>query len=352
MLIMGLVWVHFGPFPGSALDPFIGVYNAEFELSSSLNSFFVYFFLSAVPVLSIISGFLLAYKGKPDYLLSLYKRARTVLLPSLLWTSIWLLFAFTLYSIGKNSGHFSYYDYGFSHFSIWTILDGIFGIRTEPFAFQFWFIHDLILSIIISPFIYFAIKKFPLVYFIIVGGLWVSGWQPPIFFYLKVTIFFSFGIFLAQRKWQPANTIPYASFWISSFVILILLRIYAPNWFDGKMPFESVYEATLRTNGVVAVVSIAMIIRQKFPILFQWFSNHSGYAFFIFSAHFPTVILIKEILGKLLGSNTLWSQMSLWILSPVLTIVFLISIANIMSKHANNLFRLLNGQRQITLSRK
>lgn len=350
ILIMGLVLVHFGAFPGSKLDPFTGVYNADFILPSSLNSFFVYFFLSAVPVLSIISGYLIALNGKPKYLLSLQKRLTTVFLPSIFWTTIWLLFAFTLYSIGKNSGHFSYYDFGFSHFTIWTILDGIFGIRSEPFAFQFWFVHDLILSVLFSPFIYLAIKRIPLIYFLVVGSLWIIGWEPPLFFYLKVTIFFSFGIYLAQKCWQPPDRLPYGFLWVSLFVTLIIIRIYLPNLFDGEMPYESVYESILRTNGVIAVTFIAMSMRDKLPKSFQWFSTHSGYSFFIFAAHFPTVILIKEILALLIGSDSMIQQLALWLLSPVLTISLLIIVANLMSRYANRLFKLVNGQRQISMN--
>lgn len=348
MLIMGLVWVHFGPFPGSTLDPFTGVYQADFILSSTLNSFFVYFFLSAVPVLSTISGYLIAFRGPPNYFLSLKKRIITVLLPSVIWTTFWLVFAFILYSVGKSSGHFSFYDYGFSHFSKWTIIDGIFGVRKEPFAFQFWFIHDLILSILFTPLIYLAIKKMPLPYFLIVGSLWFIGWQPPFFFYLKVTIFYSLGIYLAQIKWQPKENIPYGYLWVTTFIVLILLRIYLPNLFDGKMPYESMFEAVLRANGVVAVVSIALFLKRRLPAIFDWYSSHSGYAYFIFAAHFPTVILIKESLAKILGSDSLLNQIILWVTSPVLTIAILIVLANIMSRYANQLFNLLNGQRKVT----
>ena len=99
LLIMGLVLVHFGSFPDSSLDPFQGVVNPEHFISASINSFFLYFFLSAVPVLSIISGYLYSQKGKPNYAQALKKRVLTVVLPSITWTSIWLAFAFILYSM-------------------------------------------------------------------------------------------------------------------------------------------------------------------------------------------------------------------------------------------------------------
>jgi len=347
MLIMGLVWVHFGPFPGASLDPFTGVYQADYFVPSSLNSFFVYFFLSAVPVLSTISGYLLSFKGKPAFMKLLKKRAITVLLPSIIWTSLWLAFAFTLYTLGKENGSFTYYDYHFSDFTYWTMLDGIFGLRTEPFAFQFWFIHDLILSLIFSPLIYFLIKRVPLLYFLIVGGLWFIGWTPPIFYYLKVTIFFSFGIILAQKNWQPSTLLPNYHLWIGLFVSLILIRIYTPIFFEGKMPYESMFEATLRASGVIAVTCIGMLMRKNIPKTFSWLSRHSGYAFFIFAAQFPTVILIKEVLARVIGTNSALKQSVIWILTPILTISIIIIAASLLAKHFKALFKVLNGQRTI-----
>jgi len=346
LLIMGLVLVHFGSFPNSTLDPFQGVVNPEHFISASINSFFLYFFLSAVPVLSIISGYLYSHRGKPDYLQAFKKRILTVILPSITWTSIWLLFAFALYSIGKSSNQFTYYDAGFSDFSILNLFNGIIGITESPFALQFWFIHDLVLSILLTPLLYPIIKKAP-VFLIALFILWAAEWEVPVFFNLKVLTFFSVGLYLGQRNWQPGDLNIFNNISILAFIALILGRIYVPYANDGVMPYETVYELILRSIGTVAVFSLVLHLRNKVPSVFNWLANNSGYAFFIFAAHFPLIILFKQVLSMTNLFNSGAGEIALWAIAPTITISFIIISAYLLNKILPGLYKFLNGQRSI-----
>jgi hypothetical protein len=343
---MGLVLVHFGSFPDSSLDPFQGVVNPNHFLPASINSFFLYFFLSSVPILSIISGYLYSHKGKPNYTLALRKRVLTVVLPSITWTSAWLLFAFCLYSIGKSSNQFTFYDAGFSDFSILNLLNGIIGITDSPFALQFWFIHDLVLSLLLTPFLYPIIKRAP-IFLIGLFILWAVEWQVPIFFNLKVLTFFSVGIYLGQRNWQEneLNTLNNISIFI--FIVLILGRIYTPYYNNGDMPYETIYELILRSIGAFSVFSLTLHLRKQMPIVFNWLSNNSGYSFFIFSAHFPLIILFKQVLSMTYLFDGAVGQIALWVLAPAITISVIIITAKVLNKIIPSLFKFLNGQRSI-----
>ncbi|MEH6449014.1 MAG: acyltransferase [Oleispira sp.] len=346
LLIMGLVLVHFGSFPDSSLDPFQGVVNPEHFISASINSFFLYFFLSAVPVLSIISGYLYSQKGKPNYAQALKKRVLTVVLPSITWTSIWLAFAFILYSIGKSSNQFTYYDAGFSDFSMLHLFNGIIGVTDSPFALQFWFIHDLVLSLLLTPILYPIIKRAP---FLLAGLfiLWAAEWEVPVFFNLKVLTFFSVGLYLGQRSWQPRELSFLNNISIVTFIALILGRIYTPYFNNGDMPYETVYELILRSIGTFAVFSLALQLRKHVPVVFNWLSNNSGYAFFIFAAHFPLIILFKQVLSMTHMFNGAAGQVTLWVLAPTITVGFIIIAAKLLNKIFPSLYKFLNGQRSI-----
>ena len=202
---MGLVFVHFSNFPGDALDPFTGVVNPSFVMASSFNSFFTYFFLCSVPVLSAISGYLYCYRGTPIYVTSIKKKIKTLILPYLTWTSIWLLIAFILYSVGKSSNQFTYYDQGFSDYSLMDLLNGIIGITKAPFAFQFWFVHDLVLSILLTPIIIPAIKKLGIIIVIIPFLLWILEIEPWGLLSFKVISFFNLGLYVAIKKIELSN---------------------------------------------------------------------------------------------------------------------------------------------------
>ncbi|NRB42484.1 MAG: acyltransferase family protein [Pseudomonadales bacterium] len=345
-LIMGLVLVHFGNFPQDSLSPFAGVVAPKHFIPASINSFFLYFFLSSVPILSIISGYLFSISSDKSYTTLLLRKTRTIVIPSILWTSLWLIFAFLLYTIGKSFNQFVYFNYGFNNFSVTTLLNGVLGIYQPPFAFQFWFIHDLILSLLMTPLLGFVIGRLPLAFFCSLILLWIVQWQPPLFDNLKVITFFSVGIFLGQRHWQPRH-LSWMPFFIPFFIALILLRIYVPYYNQGIMPFESTFELILRSSGCIAQLSLIYIISHKFPAIFKWLVDHSSYAFFIFAAHFPLVLLVKNLLfrsGFFTGSM---GQTLLWMITPGLTIALIIIMAYCLSQVCKPVYLLLNGQRDI-----
>ena len=57
-LIVGLVFLHYGMFPNFRLSPFGGMSITEYEVATFVNSFLLFFFVSVVPLLSMISGWL------------------------------------------------------------------------------------------------------------------------------------------------------------------------------------------------------------------------------------------------------------------------------------------------------
>lgn len=349
VMVMGLVFVHFGNFPGDALDPFTGVVNATNPIASSFNSFFTYFFLCSVPVLSLISGYLYCYKGEPNYIQSLKKKSKTLVFPTIAWTSIWLLVAFTLYSIGKVSNQFTYYDQGFSDFDLLDLLNGIIGITKPPFAFQFWFIHDLLLAIIITPILIPAIKKLGLLVIILPFILWLLEIEPIAFFNFKVIAFFNIGLYLGLKNISPklpTNLWKY-NLSIPIFITLVLLRIYVPAFNKGDMPLETLFELILRVLGSIAIVTLVLNIRLYFKSIYLVLVRRSGYAFFLHAFHFPLVIIVKQALSMTPIFNDGNELIFLWISSIILTIIFSMITAEVLNKFFPAIYKFLNGQRSI-----
>ncbi len=346
-LIFGLVYVHFGAYPHLTVDPHNGVTGSTHLFSLSVNSFVLFFFLSSVPLLSAISGYLLCWPGPPSLINAMRKRSMTIVAPSLVWTSFWLLVAYVLYTIGHAHHRFTYYDYGFDDPDLLTILNGTIGVTKTPFAIQFWFIHDLILSLICSPLIYWVLKRAAWPYFAAVFGAWAIGWHPPIFFQLKVLSFFSIGIFLAQRQWQPEKRLPWAGVAMLMFLLFILVRLYLPRYFGNVMPMQSAFELLLRATGAYAILGCALIARDKLPSLFKWLAARSGVAYFIFAAHFPLVLQIKQLLGRPSWAATEMGELALWLITPPLTIAVVMFGAKVLQRLLPKLYLFLNGQRTI-----
>lgn len=349
IMVIGLVFVHFGIFPGDSLNPFSGVVDAQFFYASSLNSFFTYFFLCSVPVLSMISGYLYSYNGIDSYSSMIKKKIKTLILPSIAWTSFWLLVAFILHMIGKLTNLFSFYDQGFENYSLLDFLNGIIGITEAPFAFQFWFVHDLVLSLLISPILVALLKRIGLLFVIFPFILWAIEIEPLVFFNFKVISFFIVGLYAGVSGFQPKipQQLGLYNFSIAIFIAMVLGRIYIPDFYKGQMPYETQYELLLRIIGSIAIISMVFNIRLYLGYVYSALINRSGYAFYLHASHYPLVIMIKLILsmtGLFVGEIGLCA---LWIITIILTISFAIISAEIIHRITPAVYRFLNGQRSI-----
>ena len=349
IMVIGLVFVHFGNFPGHSLDPFIGVVNTDLFYASSFNSFFTYFFLCSVPVLSMISGYLFSYRGIEPYTSTLKKKSKTLILPSITWTSLWLVAAFSLYAIGKDAGQFTYYDQGFEDYSILDLLNGIVGITQTPFAFQFWFVHDLVLSLIFSPVLIFLIRKLGKIFVLLPFALWGLEIPSAILFNYKVIAFFILGLYAGITGFQPKipTKLGIYNLSIGIFILMVLGRIYIPRFYEGSMPFETLYELALRAVGSLAIISIALNIRLHVNSLYKILVNKSGYAFYLHASHFPLVILVKQALSMTGLFEGELDLCLLWISTIVITITIALGSAEVLHKIAAPVYRFLNGQRSI-----
>ena len=115
----------------------------------------------AVPLFFFISGFLFFYRSPSltisDYVKKLKKRARTLLIPYILW-NIFIIMLFICAQLfipsmlsGANKPIFD------KNFFEW--INMFWGYPDEmPICYQFWFIRDLIVTVCLSPIICFFIS--------------------------------------------------------------------------------------------------------------------------------------------------------------------------------------------------
>ena len=166
----------------------------------------------AVPLFFFISGFLFFYGieefGRVEYWNKLTKRVRRLLVPYLFWGIFAIVVRYMQYSLGEDD-----IAYLFDGWLKW-----IYYIVWQPINYQLWFVRDLFIVVLLSPIIYFFIKKLNFLFVLILGAGWLF-WHKNIFalFDLKYYIlsgnvfdvlgfdfvslfFFSFGAWFALYK--------------------------------------------------------------------------------------------------------------------------------------------------------
>ena len=128
-------------------------------------------FAPAVPLFFMISGFLF-FMGLPQYNWNIYKqkmirRAKTLFLPYMIWNIIYLI-PIIAASIVKHKG----YDAWYFVQCMWFCPNQAERIPmmalTTPADPPLWFIRDLIVCMVLSPLVYFLIKRTWLLVFVLI----------------------------------------------------------------------------------------------------------------------------------------------------------------------------------------
>ncbi len=148
----------------------------------------------SVPLFFLMSGFLFfeSFDGSlTKYKSKLKSRIRTLLIPYLFWNLLTLLIFAIAQTNPITSRYFSGIYAKIASYNGYDFLNALFGITGGPIAFQFWFIRDLMLLILLSPIIYWMIRHIPYLTLFLLLCIWVlrlspfgtSSSQSPFFFF-------------------------------------------------------------------------------------------------------------------------------------------------------------------------
>ncbi|MDR1129508.1 MAG: acyltransferase [Prevotellaceae bacterium] len=153
----------------------------------------------AVPLFFFMSGFLFFLNmekfNKDSYKNKLQSRVETLLIPYLFWNFVTIAFYFVMTSIPYTAS-FVNGEVDIKHiFSyLWVTENG------PPLAYQFWFIRDLMIAVVLTPIIYLCIKYGKIYSIIILGILWYCGLWIKISGLCTCLFFFTFGAYLGMNK--------------------------------------------------------------------------------------------------------------------------------------------------------
>jgi hypothetical protein len=350
LMICGLVFHHLFEIPGSTHSPRLNMAGTVHFVPELVNTFVHLAFMTAVPVLSIISGFLFFCRPVLDYRALFGSRLRSVALPTWIWSAFWLALAFALFALAGNTGWFPWTNYGFDDPGAMTVVNGVFGVTREPFAFQFWFVHDLLLTILLAPVLYFFLSRLGWYLLVLMAVFWVLVPWPPVFFSGNVLMFFAIGAWLTLPQSPGMSPLLLRLqgqrwLWAALFALALLARIFShrAGTLDAVLQGHE-YLCLLRVLGVLAFAAhlSAWISRYPGNALVR---RYSGYAFFIFAVHYPLIELLQAPVALLPGHASAIGLSLSWLLIPALTIVVSVWSARLLETRLPALFRLLNGGR-------
>lgn len=251
-----------------------------------------------VPFFFFVSGFLFFYKldfSLAGYKYKLRRRVSSLLIPYIFWN----LLVFILKLVTENmfphllSGDNKLIaDYGLADFLrvFWRYNE------MGPICYQFWFIRDLMVAVLVSPLIYYAIKYSRSLVVILLGILWIFNIWFDVTIDVDVFFFFSLGAWFSIHKrnfvvdFRPL-------FWPSAILYLLLVVVKSVLWSKG---FEENSYITDLSILVGEITLISLTAKGLSCNLLKVSPFFAGCAFFIYACHGMPVSLLSKLWIKYL----------------------------------------------------
>lgn len=334
LLISGIVFVHVPHNPQTS--PFLGT-NGFLDwirvfLGDSL-------FRVGVPCLSAISGFLLFRRGLDafDYGKTIRSKARTVLLPFLIWNLSFL----GLVLIAQKSGIGFGYLPDAVNATPRELATLAFAIEPLPINIPLYFLRDLLLCIILAPVLGLLIKRYPMItltlFFI------YAVFPVPSGIFLKKSILFGFscGIYASLHKIDIRMLDPHARKITVLFLAAAVLLATALYWTGPEFPeWISILRSLTAICGIAgAWVISSLLIRSR---LGQRLSTSEGLSFWIFCAHYPLLIVFWMLWNRTANPGL---YPLFYFAVPVLALVILVVTNNAAKRLTPRLHAILTGSR-------
>ena len=284
-----------------------------------------------VPLFFFISGYLFFAKfgdkfNLLDYKIQLKKRVQTLLIPYIFWNVVVLGYFAFLHKFASST-----IDSNFNNvyeFSIVELIRSFYDFPGgQPICYQFWFLRDLFLGIIISPLIFLVMRWGRWVLMILLVVLHISPIEIP---HQAMLIFFSLGAGFSIHRYD---------------FVLVAKRLVVPSallfvglsiW--GALRLESIGGGLGVITGSIVFVWLASKVK---PINKKL--SESG--FFVYAFHgFPIVVMIKMMVNFIQPNGTL-----MWLtcyFGCFLTITILsVSLYFVIKKYFPNFTRIITGGR-------
>lgn len=348
-LIIGVIFIH-----NSSSNLII---NGKVFGSESIMPFFYYssqlfsqtLARIAVPLFFFISGFLFFLNvnefSYDSFKSKLISRIRTLLIPYIFWNLVVFILYYTLQSIPALSGYVNYYvdfKHFFSYFwdTIGATKDGIVQKPNMPIAYQFWFIRDLMIVVLITPILYLLCKYTRLYGIVFLAILWFFESHYTLDIFRLVSIFFfTTGAYLGINKHNlisEFSKIKNLSFILYPFLLLVDLftKDYPVNIYFHKMGI---------IVGIIMCFNLVVLLFQKEKIKSLPFL--SAASFFVFAFHEPLLKTLRKVTFLIFKPESDLLLTSLYFFNVIIVVVFTLLVYGFMNRIFPKFTAIITGGR-------
>lgn len=335
ILIVFVVFIH----NNLSYDDAINYYHLSFYEPALITWFkflITYVFGSAaVPLFFLFSAYL-QFAKRDDYKTLLKKKTKSLLIPYVLWTLLSVLIFFIAQTIPQLANFFQNEK---NFVQSWSFVDwlNLFWVHADgcPFVYQFWFLRNLLVLIIFSPFLSFIAKKYP--FLVLIGMIFCYFIELPLKFGQSF-FFYMLGWYFVEYKisfFRIADKIK----WIE-YIIMIIFILFLNVFLSEKI----IFYRFVTIIGCLFLMKVSKLIVEN-ANLFSFFSYLSGFSFFLYAIHQPFLeTALNKISYKIIPLHGIGCLVQFIV--PCFICIFIgTGIGILLKKWIRPIFNLLNGSR-------
>ena len=296
---------------------------------------------TGVPLAFFISGYLF-FASQKTYKEKLKSRFHSLFVPYIFWNSLILLVYVVLMWLGhpleiarKSIADYTWVDY----LNAYWIRGKIQGGNGVPLLCPYWFIRNLMILCVISPIIYYGIRKAWYLVLLLLTVWWVS--IPHNAMIPSSFLFFSLGAtFSIRRQDLLALLSRYSQSLLVAWGFISFLDILL-HWLhlEGAFCF---HRGSIVLN-IFVMIWIAYIITQgEVTDKMQFLSQSS---FWVFTVHYPFVVFLRKSTLYIFNSSTTLTQIGMYGLFVVIVLALSIITYFVMYKIYPRFVRFSAGDR-------
>ena len=288
LMILGVVMVHI-PFLDGA-SPFApdadGFDWVVVFLRESL-------FRVGVPCLTVISGFLLATRTPGRYGDLLRKKARTILLPFLVFNLAVFAAVLALQAVGAGT-----YWPDIRSSGAEDLLDLAIAWSDKPINLPLYFLRELFLCILLAPVLLWLLRRVPRITLATLLGLYLLNLNIPVFLRDDMLLWFTAGLWLGRSR----TDLEAMDGWVLPAALTLLLfgaAVAELHVLLGEVLGDPMAEAAKRVFKLVGLIAtwilVGRVARSRLGApLARW----GRYSFWIFLVHGPILVVLAMIWNR------------------------------------------------------
>jgi len=292
----------------------------------------------AVPLFFIISGYLFfssTETTKINFRKKILKRFKTLAVPFLFWSTL----TFTIMYIAQllpGTGHFLPYKL-LRNCSLSQCLKEIFA---STLVGHLWFIRDLFLYVLLTPIIYYVLRKTGII--LLLGLVIVWFFEPfqewPVFNIYGFIAFIT-GNFIAIYGIERKLTIAMSRWLIPIWVVIVFVRAYYLTYYGVEI-------AWLKNLGIMAGLAAVWFNYDLYGFFFEqkqifWVTS---FTFFVYAAHFAMIVIAHKIWLTTWGVSEA-SALVGYFVCPLFVILICVALAILFKRYCRGLYQVMTGWR-------